>query len=550
MVVLVLLGALALRIWVIQDPDLHPWDERFHALVGLHMADDPLKPTLHPDPAMPYDYWEWTNNHVWLHKPPMALWSIGASTAVFGNAVWAVRVPSVVYGWLTVLLTGLLARRWFGTWAALWALFLAAINPTALELIAGRSSTDHVDTAFCFWVALSVHFGHRWVRDPRWHKVALLGLAGGMAVLSKWATALLVGPLVLVMLLQSPQARLPKAWMQGVFGFVLVLLLPGLWSWWTQTQYPLEAAWESEYNRLHLWEALEGHKHGPFWHVRWLFLMFGPAGMAGLVLGLIWPFRLWRKLGKHEVQAGSGAVQAQVGEGADQERMDRSPFHQGRFRLLVPALYVFLPLLIFSLAATKMSHYLYVAAPAMWAFGGWVLAMPMAWAARGWRERVWRGQNRPEGLSPAGEDHQTPLHQTPKRVALWRSTRVRYALAAVLLVVVFWKPADEVGRLLDRNARAAQPAPWHDEMRQLEALADRLRAERANPRTVFYQVADQTVAMFHTEAEAYGWVPPPDDWAMRDTSRLHVVVHAPDRPLAGWVDTGACCPDVRVVWVD
>ena len=70
------------RMYMAMDQFLHPWDERYHALVAKHLIAHPLVPTLYDSPVLPYDYRDWMANHVWLHKPPLALWFAASSMAV------------------------------------------------------------------------------------------------------------------------------------------------------------------------------------------------------------------------------------------------------------------------------------------------------------------------------------------------------------------------------------------------------------------------------------------------------------------------------------
>jgi len=76
-------------------------------LVAKRLAETPLTPRLIPEAHLPHDAGDWTNAHIWLHKPPMALWCMAASIKVFGAKPWAVRVPSILRSALAV---GLLAH--------------------------------------------------------------------------------------------------------------------------------------------------------------------------------------------------------------------------------------------------------------------------------------------------------------------------------------------------------------------------------------------------------------------------------------------------------
>src|SRR5690554_3270454 len=49
------------------DPFLVLWDEQYHALVAKNIVSNPLKPMLYADPVLPYDFADWTKNHIWLH---------------------------------------------------------------------------------------------------------------------------------------------------------------------------------------------------------------------------------------------------------------------------------------------------------------------------------------------------------------------------------------------------------------------------------------------------------------------------------------------------
>lgn len=93
---LLMAGGALLRIGASMDPFLHPWDERYHALVAKHLMAYPLKPTLYAHPALPYDAASWVGGHVWLHKPPFALWCMAASMGLFGVNEIAVRMPSIL----------------------------------------------------------------------------------------------------------------------------------------------------------------------------------------------------------------------------------------------------------------------------------------------------------------------------------------------------------------------------------------------------------------------------------------------------------------------
>ena len=76
---LLLLSGLLLRFYLSADFQLHEWDERYHALVAKNMIESPFKPMLYKNPVLPYNYQNWIENHVWLHKQPLPFWFMAAS---------------------------------------------------------------------------------------------------------------------------------------------------------------------------------------------------------------------------------------------------------------------------------------------------------------------------------------------------------------------------------------------------------------------------------------------------------------------------------------
>jgi 4-amino-4-deoxy-L-arabinose transferase len=87
-------AALMIRIDPAVQSSIHQWDEQLHALVARHVLDHPWRPTLYERTVLPADPAVWTENHVWLHKPPLAPWLMAASMSVFGVSAVAMRLPA------------------------------------------------------------------------------------------------------------------------------------------------------------------------------------------------------------------------------------------------------------------------------------------------------------------------------------------------------------------------------------------------------------------------------------------------------------------------
>ena len=195
---LILVAGLILRMYAASDRCLHTWDERYHALVAKNAILHPLTPTLFEDPVLPYDFKDWTSNHIWLEKGPVPLLAVSGSIRLFGTDELAVRVPSVLVSLLSVYLTYLIASLLFDRETGILAAFFHSINGLLIELPAGRVSSDHVDTFFIFFIELGIYLSILYlIGNRRWYIPLLIGLLSRMA---ERVTFVLIPPLGLIFL--------------------------------------------------------------------------------------------------------------------------------------------------------------------------------------------------------------------------------------------------------------------------------------------------------------------------------------------------------------
>ncbi|MCE2413539.1 glycosyltransferase family 39 protein [Candidatus Poribacteria bacterium] len=167
------------------------WDEGFHAVVARNLTKHPLKFTLYDQPWLPYDYKGWGENHIWLHKPPVAMWTIWLSHLIFGINTFALRLPSAISLVVTTWLTYRIASDLFDKRAGLIAAFLQAFNPFLFESVHGYRYSDHIDIALLLWVQVSCWFLLRAIRTGKRKNYILSGVAMGIAYLSKSYLALI-----------------------------------------------------------------------------------------------------------------------------------------------------------------------------------------------------------------------------------------------------------------------------------------------------------------------------------------------------------------------
>lgn len=298
---------LALRLYIAQiDPMLHDWDERFHALVAKNIIQHPLKPMLYVNQYFDTDPFNWTYNHIWLHKQPLFLWQMALSMKIFGTSELAMRLPSVLMGSLMIVLlyriTLIVSKS---KWAALFAALLLACNNYQLNLISGREGMDHNDIAFGFYVLASfwAYAEYLYTQKTKW--IILIGIFAGCAILNKWLTGLLVfapwGIQAIIDIVKN------KKW-QSLIHLLIALLICTIvfapWQIYILTQFHDIAQHEYQLNTQHIWSVVEGHNGGIWYYLNhfpdyfgWQINYFVPIGLILLTVKKSIPYQYKLLLG-------------------------------------------------------------------------------------------------------------------------------------------------------------------------------------------------------------------------------------------------------------
>ena len=324
----VALAALCIRSYAAADLALHPWDERYHALVAKHLIETPLTPRLYSTPVLPYDYRVWTSNYVWMHKPPLTLWLQAASMKTFGVHEFAMRLPSVLLSTAAVVVTfyigTILATPAVGLLAAIFQTF----NGFLVDLASGRRVSDHVDTLLIFLFELGLLLA---LNGTRLNSIAAgigLGAACGLAYLTKSFPALLMLPVWAAMRWQ--QAPRPSLLRELAIAGVVTAIVAAPWTIFTAFSFPLESSHERAEALRRITEVLEGHG-GPLW----LYLAEMPRFFGELIYVPV-AIALW------------SVARRRSSDG---------------LRALV--LWAAVPYIVFSVCATKAPGYVMTAAPAI-----------------------------------------------------------------------------------------------------------------------------------------------------------------------------------------
>jgi 4-amino-4-deoxy-L-arabinose transferase len=269
--IIVVLGLFLLK--NASQPDfLNEWDERFHAIVAKNLTEDFSVPRLYRDAAVEsYPYNLWFTSEVWLHKPPLFSYQSALVMKVFGTNLLGYRLT----GFFTLSLLGftfykILRLYKLKVWHAL-SLSLGAIFSLAfLKLANGVLGMGQNDLSFILWISFGVFYAEKariGEGKMRLRNIMLLAIFSSLAVLNKFLVGYL--PFLILGLNAFLHSWKAKEWL-ALFAWAL-LPAATIASWYAYTYQiaPELTVSEFEYSSLHFSQALEGHSHGPFFHLAW-----------------------------------------------------------------------------------------------------------------------------------------------------------------------------------------------------------------------------------------------------------------------------------------
>ncbi len=273
-------GSLSLRLFgMLLNQHLNVWDEQFHALVAKNMMSAPFEPMLYKNLLLPAFDSDWTMGHIWLHKQPLFLWQMALSMKIFGVNVIALRLPSLLMSTAVTYLIYRIGSVTINKSAGFYGALLFAFSNFAIGLASGAYHTDHNDTAFLFYVCISVWAWMEYeIAAP--HKkmryVLLIGLLAGCAVLVKWLPGLLVFSGWGLSILLVKERREKWVHYRNIITSFLVAIgtfLP--WQIYILRAFPVASRHEFSLNSNHFFDVVEGHQGDAFYHVSHMDEIYG-----------------------------------------------------------------------------------------------------------------------------------------------------------------------------------------------------------------------------------------------------------------------------------
>ncbi|MGV9567348.1 glycosyltransferase family 39 protein [Streptomyces sp. NPDC003480] len=164
-------------------------------------------------------------NAITVDKPPVALWPMALSVRVFGLNSWAILVPEVVMGVLTVAVVHAAVRRRFSPAAGLIAGAVLALTPVAALMF----RFNNPDALLALLMALTVHFVIRGLEDGRTKWLVWAGVTVGFAFLTKTLQAFLILPALAVVYGVCAPVKLRKRLVQLALATVALVVSGGWW---------------------------------------------------------------------------------------------------------------------------------------------------------------------------------------------------------------------------------------------------------------------------------------------------------------------------------
>lgn len=130
-------------------------------------------------------YWLWSRSFEWGYftKPPMIAWVIGATTALFGDAEWAVRLGAPLAHAVAATAVFALARSMYGAWAGFWA----GLGWLMLPGVFFSSNLISTDALLLPLWAIALLAMWRLIATRAWLWAIVLGAAVGLGALAKYA---------------------------------------------------------------------------------------------------------------------------------------------------------------------------------------------------------------------------------------------------------------------------------------------------------------------------------------------------------------------------
>jgi len=247
--------ALGLIFWKVGENHLIPWDEAIYAKISKNMVI-----------SNNYIVQTWKDGAPWYEKPSLYMWCMAIFMKVLGFTNLAAKLPSAIFGFLTVLAVFIFGKKLFSKSVGFISAF--ALLTTVHFLYYSRLSMTDITATFFITSSLFVYFLAK--NSKKNLHFILSGILIGLAVMTKGVVGLLPFPIIclyeLYLYLTKQQKISSRIFTNYVLLFISSAVIFVPWHFEMYRRFGLPFLYE--YLGYHVWDrainAIED-KGNPFW---------------------------------------------------------------------------------------------------------------------------------------------------------------------------------------------------------------------------------------------------------------------------------------------
>lgn len=172
-------------------------------------------------------YWGWAQNFAfgYYSKPPVVAWIIMMSTALFGDGEIAIKIGSLFFYMFTSLALYLIGRELFNEKTG----FFSMLAFTTLPAISLSTMIISTDVPFLLFWSLSLFMFIKAIRTNQAIFWILLGITGGLGLLSKYTMLVFMVSALIYLALSTPyKHHLKNSKLYLAMGVAALVYLPNL----------------------------------------------------------------------------------------------------------------------------------------------------------------------------------------------------------------------------------------------------------------------------------------------------------------------------------
>jgi hypothetical protein len=230
------------------------WDEAVHLNVVQNLITHCCTPRLHVQ-NVGTDYRDWTDNDVWLHKPPVPFFITAAIASPWPRSPRALRLPSLLFAEAMVILVFVIGMRFFNPWSATIAAAGFAFNRYTFDLVQGRQFSGIPDLMLAFFLLCALYCLLAILESQQRRYFFGFGVFSGLAFLCKDGLAFIPFAVLAFVVLKLGWRRHAVAF---IYAALIAVLIGGSSTAYLAWLFPVEARYEQQRRLAHLFENVEG----------------------------------------------------------------------------------------------------------------------------------------------------------------------------------------------------------------------------------------------------------------------------------------------------